>query len=141
MQINKALSRPIRDRVLKDRPVLDAAGNPKYHKVPVLDENGQAVLELVVVSHGVLQKRVKLEDAPLTQDTIEQYIDVDAEPDGIHFHVELDDGRALDFHIGRSAFEAVSSPEERQAIIDAEIAQLTTAPTIEAKRTWTDGII
>lgn len=140
MQINKALSRPIKDRIIEKQPVLDADGAPTYHKVPVLDEDGVAVMELVSVSHGVLQKRVKLEDVPVTRDVIAPYIDVDAEPDGLHVHAELDDGRVLDFHIGRGAFEALSTPEEKQALIDREIEILSATPETRVK-TWTEGLL
>lgn len=140
VQINKALSYPIKDRVIEKQLILDADGNPMYHKIPELDAEGAPVIELVLVSHGVLQKRVKLVDAPLTHDVVEPYIDAEDTPDGLHIHVDLDDGRVLDFHIGRGAFEAVNTPEEKQAIIDAEIARLSASAT-DKLTTWTDGIL
>lgn len=140
MQINKALSYPIKDRIITGAPALDAEGKQIYRKTPVLDADGNPETELVVVD-GVIQKQVKLVDTPVTRDVIEPYIDTEADADGVNFHVELDDGSVLDFHIGRTVFEAVSTLEERQAIIDAEIATLSakTAPADSGK--WTDGIL
>lgn len=142
--IEAKIVHPKVDTITGQRVILKADGNPKVTKTQVFNEDGTPDLELVVVDdgkEGVLARRPKWIETEDTEDIIEAIENADLPPDGITYKVEAWDDAdeatriELDFHIGKSAFEAVQ-PHQRSVIIAKEIEILFT----KAVADWTEGL-